>query len=66
MNADETPAEADGDAAEGAQAVGNMLKKPMTRPRIAAGASSWTRVCAMALKDSSTKPAMNRNPKASG
>ena len=37
-----------------------MLNRPMTRPRMSGGALSWTRLCAMALKDNSRNPAANR------
>ena len=44
----------------------DMLNRPMTRPRLSGGALSWTRLCAMALKDNSRNPAANRKQSASG
>src|SRR5687767_1825862 len=44
----------------------DMAKRPMTRPRTSGGALICTRVCAMAKKASSRKPATNSSNRASG
>ena len=44
----------------------DMLNRPITRPRMAAGALICTSVCAMLLNESSKKPATNSSASASG
>ena len=43
-----------------------MLNRPMTRPRMSAGAFICTSACAIVLNDSSKKPAANSSAIASG
>ena len=43
----------------------DMENTPITRPRIAPGACSWTRACAIELNANSTNPATNKRPTAS-
>src|SRR5260221_13934612 len=43
----------------------HRMYSPITRPRIGAGACSWTSVCAIALNESSRKPTANRTASAS-